>query len=71
MEFVRIVRLDPPPVGELDENEPALHLVDASIILLLVVVDPEIKDRARPEFLAEKEAGVNVPVIVVVIRDQP
>ena len=62
--------LDTPPVGKLDEDEKALHLVDARVILLLVVVDPEIKDCARPEFVAEKQAGVNVLVVVVVICDQ-
>jgi hypothetical protein len=65
-----IGKLNSPPVGELDEDEPALYFVDAQIVLFLIVVDPEIKDRARPEFIAEQKAGVNVIVIVVVIRDK-
>jgi hypothetical protein len=47
-----------------------LHLIDARIILFLVVIDPEIKDRSRPEFIAEQQAGVYVLVIIVIIRDK-
>ena len=63
--------LDSPPVGEFDKDKPALHFVDARLILFLVVIDPEIKDRAWPEFVAEQQAGINVLMIIVVIRDQP
>jgi hypothetical protein len=65
-----IGKLDSPPVGEFDEHEPTFHFVDARIVLFLVVIDPEIKNSAWAEFIAKKQAGVNVIVIVVVIRDK-
>ena len=65
-----MVRLDSPPIGELDKHKPALHLVDACLVLLLVIIDPEIEDCSWPEFVAEQKAGVDVLVIVVVVCDQ-
>ena len=62
--------LDTPPIGKFYENEPTLHLVDARIILPLVVVYPEVKDRTGSELVTEKKAGVKILVIVVVIRNQ-
>ena len=62
--------LYPPPIGEFDENETSLDPVEPQIILFLVVVDPEVKHRARPQLIAEQKAGVNFLVVIVVIRYQ-
>ncbi|MDH4218855.1 MAG: hypothetical protein OEY18_08795 [Candidatus Aminicenantes bacterium] len=64
------MKLNSPPVGEFDEEKPAFHPVDSQIVLFLIVIDTHIEDGARPEFIAQEEAGVDAFIVIVVIRDQ-
>ena len=47
-----------------------MSLPDSEVILFLVVVYTEVKNRSRPVFVAEKKAVVEFVVIVVIVRDQ-
>ena len=46
-----------------------MHLIDTCIILLLVVINPEIKDCPRPQFVAEKDAVEELFIVMVVVCD--
>jgi hypothetical protein len=68
--YINLVSLDSPPVGKLDEEVSALDTIDTLVILLLVVVDTHVKNSAGIQLVAQKDAVVELFIVVVVVGDQ-